>query len=131
MRLVLKTQAVISFIERPARQAARPDIIGAQHNTHHNKENIMLAIQGNTVIVDKHTAKLQGYRLEDTVRAPAIIVFVDEEKPQLLPIRQGDTPPIESAHAIWRWRSRSSPTMKSTRFSRNVEIPSVCGGNSG
>jgi hypothetical protein len=53
----------------------------------------MLAIQGNTVIVDKHTAKLQGYRLEDTVRAPAIIVFVDEEKPQLLPIRQGETPP--------------------------------------
>jgi hypothetical protein len=53
----------------------------------------MVTIQGDTVIVNQHTTKLLGYRLEDTVRAPAIIVFVDENKPQLLPIRQSDTPP--------------------------------------
>lgn len=53
----------------------------------------MLTLQGTEVIVDRQTTKLQGFRLEDTIRAPAIIVFVDDEKPQLLPIRQGDTPP--------------------------------------
>jgi hypothetical protein len=55
----------------------------------------MATIQGDTVIIDRHTTKLQGFRLEDTVRAPGIIVFVDEEKPQLLPIRQGDSPPTK------------------------------------
>ncbi len=53
----------------------------------------MLSQKGTTVLVDKDTSKLIAYRLEDTVRAPAIIVFVDEEKPQLLPIRQEDAPP--------------------------------------
>ena len=55
----------------------------------------MLTIKDNAVIVDKHTTKLVGFRLEDTVRAPAIVVFVDEEKPQLLPIRQGETAPVK------------------------------------
>lgn len=55
----------------------------------------MLTLQGNEVIVDKNTTKLQGFRLEDTVRAPAIIVFVDEGKPQLVPIRQGTIPPTK------------------------------------
>jgi hypothetical protein len=55
----------------------------------------MITIQGDTVTVDRNTTRLLGYRLEDTVRAPAIIVFVDEDKPQLLPIRQGDTPPTQ------------------------------------
>lgn len=55
----------------------------------------MATIQGDTVLIDKLTTKLQGYRLEDTIRAPAIILFVDEEKPQLLPIRQGEPPPVK------------------------------------
>lgn len=54
----------------------------------------MLTLHDNEIIVDKHTTKLVAYRLEDTVRAPAIIVFVDDDKPQLLPIRQGATPPV-------------------------------------
>ncbi|WP_157470113.1 hypothetical protein [Desulfobulbus elongatus] len=53
----------------------------------------MLKVEGTEVIVDRETTRLVGYRLEDTIRAPAIIVFVDEDKPQLLPIRQGDPPP--------------------------------------
>jgi len=55
----------------------------------------MLALQGNEVMVDRHTSKLLGYRLEDTARAPAIIVFVDEDKPQLLPLRSGDAVPTK------------------------------------
>ena len=55
----------------------------------------MATINGDTVLIDKLTTKLVGFRLEDTIRAPAIILFVDEEKPQLLPIRQGDPPPVK------------------------------------
>lgn len=53
----------------------------------------MIRIENSTVIIDRPTTKLQAFRLEDTVRAPAIIVFVDEEKARLLPLRQGQTPP--------------------------------------
>lgn len=53
----------------------------------------MLTIENDTVHVDQQTSKLQGFRLEDTTRAPVIIVFIDEQKPQLLPLRQGQTPP--------------------------------------
>ncbi|MCL2458806.1 MAG: hypothetical protein FWF31_08190 [Desulfobulbus sp.] len=49
--------------------------------------------QGTEVIVDRETTKLVGYRLEDLDRAPAVIIFVDEDKPRLLPIRQGDPSP--------------------------------------
>jgi hypothetical protein len=59
------------------------------------QDSIMATIQGDTVLVDQPTTKLQGFRLEDTVRAPAIILFIDEEKPQLLPMRQGITPPTK------------------------------------
>ena len=53
----------------------------------------MLKIEGTDVFVDKQTSKLLGFRLEDTTKAPAVIVFVDEDKPQLLPIRPGDQTP--------------------------------------
>lgn len=53
----------------------------------------MLTIKDNEIIVDQPTTALLAYRLEDTVRAPAIIVFIDDRKPELLPIRQGETPP--------------------------------------
>ncbi|MDR2549048.1 MAG: hypothetical protein LBD10_02410 [Desulfobulbus sp.] len=52
-------------------------------------------IQGAVVIVDRETTKLEGYRLEDPVRAPAVIIFVDGDKPRLLPIQQGYPPPIK------------------------------------
>ncbi|MCL1980544.1 MAG: hypothetical protein FWG62_05665 [Proteobacteria bacterium] len=50
-------------------------------------------IQGTDVIVDQETAKLVGYRLEDLGRAPAVIIFVDQDKPCLLPVQQGDPAP--------------------------------------
>lgn len=53
----------------------------------------MLTIDNDTVHVDRLTNSIKAYRLEDTTRAPAIIVFVDQEKPQLLPIAQGQAPP--------------------------------------
>lgn len=53
----------------------------------------MLTIVNETVQIDQETKKLQGFRLEDTSRAPVVIVFIDEQKPQLLPLRQGQTPP--------------------------------------
>ncbi len=55
----------------------------------------MLTIENEFVVVDQNTSKLIGFRLEDTVRAPAIIVFVDENKPELLPLRQGQTAPTK------------------------------------
>ena len=53
----------------------------------------MLRIEGDWVIVDKQTHKLQGFRLEDTIRAPALIIFIDDQKPELLPLRMGQTVP--------------------------------------
>lgn len=55
----------------------------------------MLYIENDTVMVDKDSSKLRGFRLEDTVRAPVIIVFVDEDKPELLPLQQWQTPPTK------------------------------------
>lgn len=55
----------------------------------------MLRIEGDTVVVDKPSSKLLGYRLEDTVRAPAVIIFVDEDKPELLPLGQGQALPTK------------------------------------
>ncbi|MBM9537529.1 hypothetical protein [Desulfobulbus alkaliphilus] len=55
----------------------------------------MLTIENHTVLVAQETTKLLGFRLEDTSRAPAVIVFIDEQKPQLLPLRQGQTPPTK------------------------------------
>jgi hypothetical protein len=54
----------------------------------------MIRIEHSTVLVDQPTTKLQAFRLEDTGRAPAVIVFVDEEKGQLLPLRPGQAPPV-------------------------------------
>ena len=55
----------------------------------------MLKIENDTVVIDKVSKKLHGFRLEDTTRAPAIIVFVDEEKPALLKLQQGQAPPTK------------------------------------
>jgi hypothetical protein len=64
------------------------------------KEKKMLTIENDTVRVDHDTDTLQGFRLEDTSRAPAIIVFINDQKPQLLPLPQGQEPPtrIKSAN---------------------------------
>lgn len=53
----------------------------------------MLTIEQECVVVDQETTRLVGFRLEDTNRAPAIIVFVDQNKPELLPIPAGQEPP--------------------------------------
>jgi len=54
----------------------------------------MLTVEDDTIVVDKLcSSRLLGFRLEDTRRAPAIIIFVDEDKPELLPLREGQTPP--------------------------------------
>ena len=55
----------------------------------------MLKIEDDCVIVDKQTHKLQGFRLEDTIRAPALIIFIDDHKPELLPLRMGQTAPTK------------------------------------
>ena len=52
-----------------------------------------MKIDNDTVVIDAETTKLAGFRLEDTVRAPAVILFVDDRKPELLPLPQGQTPP--------------------------------------
>jgi hypothetical protein len=54
---------------------------------------MMYPIDDQAVFIDKPTQKLQAFRLEDTGRAPAIILFVDEEQPQMIPIKPGQTPP--------------------------------------
>ncbi len=53
----------------------------------------MYPIHDNTILINKPTTRLQGFRLEDTARAPMIILFVDEEKPQMIPLKPGQTPP--------------------------------------
>ncbi len=49
----------------------------------------MISIQEDEVIVDAETTRLEGFRLEDTSRAPIIIVFIDEQEAQLVPLPQG------------------------------------------
>ena len=53
----------------------------------------MYPIHDTTILVNKNTTRLQGISLEDTKRAPMIIVFVDQDKPQLIPLSPGQTPP--------------------------------------
>jgi hypothetical protein len=55
----------------------------------------VLTIENDTVVIDKPSSRLLGFRLEDTVRAPVIIVFVDDDKPELLPLQQGQRPPTK------------------------------------
>jgi hypothetical protein len=59
------------------------------------KENKMLKFENDTVVIDKYSKKLHGFRLEDTMRAPVIIVFIDDNKPELLPLQQGQMPPTK------------------------------------
>ena len=55
----------------------------------------MLKIENDTVVIDNLSEKLHGFRLEDTKKAPAIIVFVDDNKPELLTLQQGQTLPTK------------------------------------
>jgi hypothetical protein len=55
----------------------------------------MATIEEDTLVIDQDTFKLQGFRLEDTIRAPAIIIFVDDRKPELIPLSQHQVPPIK------------------------------------
>ncbi len=55
----------------------------------------MLKIENDTVVIDKFSEKLHGFRLEDTKKAPAIIVFVDDNKPELLTLQQGQALPTK------------------------------------
>ncbi|MDY0390596.1 hypothetical protein [Desulfobulbus oligotrophicus] len=48
-----------------------------------------ITIENDTVIVHQETDRLEAFRLEDTVRAPAVIVFVNQKRAQLVPIPQG------------------------------------------
>ena len=60
----------------------------------------MPTIQNETIFIDKETTKLQAFRLEDTNRAPAIILFVDDNQAELISLKQGQPPPtrIKSAN---------------------------------
>ena len=55
----------------------------------------MLKIENDTVVIDDFSKKLHGFRLEDTKKAPAIIVFVDDNKPELLTLQQGQMLPTK------------------------------------
>lgn len=60
----------------------------------------MHTIQDDTILIEKETTKLQAFRLEDTARAPMIILFVDDNQAELVPLKQGQVPPtlIKSAN---------------------------------
>jgi hypothetical protein len=53
----------------------------------------MHTIQDDTILIEKETTKLQAFRLEDTARAPMIILFVDDNQAELVPLKQGQVPP--------------------------------------
>lgn len=55
----------------------------------------MATIQNDAVIIDKETSKLQAFRLEDTERAPVIIVYVDDNPAEMVPLAPKQTPPIK------------------------------------
>ena len=57
-----------------------------------------MKIDNDTVVIDAETTKLAGFRLEDTVRAPAVILFVDDRKPELL----AETVGLDNALALYR-----------------------------
>lgn len=54
----------------------------------------MIEIQGDTVVVDKETTRLEGFRMEDTVKAPVVILFIDEDEPQMVPLEKGSAVPV-------------------------------------
>ena len=55
----------------------------------------MATIQNDAVIIDKDTSKLQAFRLEDTERAPVIIVYVDENPAEMVALAPKQTPPTK------------------------------------
>lgn len=55
----------------------------------------MIKIQGDTVVIDKETTRLEGFRMEDTVKAPVIILFVDEDEPKMIPLEKESTVPVK------------------------------------
>ena len=52
----------------------------------------MITTQGNEIIIDATTERLEGYRLEDSTRAPVIIVFTDQDEPHMVPIAHDASP---------------------------------------
>ncbi|WP_028586072.1 hypothetical protein [Desulfogranum mediterraneum] len=63
----------------------------------------MFELQDDTIIVDQETSRLEAFRLEDTTRAPAIILFIDEDEPQMVPLDPNKPIPV-------RVKSRNSET---------------------
>lgn len=55
----------------------------------------MFTLEKDYIFIDQETVKLQGFRLEDTIRAPAVIIFVDDKKPELFALRQQDMAPTK------------------------------------
>ncbi len=51
----------------------------------------MIKIQDDEIIVDIETERLEGFRLEDTAKAPMIIIFTDQDEPQSISLPQGTT----------------------------------------
>ncbi len=54
----------------------------------------MVEIQGDTVIVDAKTTRLEAFRMEDIAKAPTIILFIDNNEPQLVPLKEGMPAPV-------------------------------------
>nr|WP_321465051.1 hypothetical protein [uncultured Desulfobulbus sp.] len=60
----------------------------------------MHTIQDDTIRVDQETKKLQAFRLEDTTRAPVIILYIDDNQAEMIPLKPGQIPPttVKSAN---------------------------------
>ena len=54
----------------------------------------MISIRNDILVVPGETSRLEAFRLEDTARAPVVIVFVDQEEPQLVPLATGGDRPV-------------------------------------
>jgi len=60
----------------------------------------MPTIENSTLLIDQETSKLQAFRLEDTSRAPVIILYVDDKQAELIPLNPDQEPPtmVKSAN---------------------------------
>lgn len=54
----------------------------------------MIEIEGDTIVVDKETIRLEGFRMEDTAKAPVVILFLDEDEPKMIPLDKEDPVPV-------------------------------------
>ena len=55
----------------------------------------MITTKDNLVFVNKKTTRLDGFRLEDTARAPVIILFIDNDKPELIAVSADKEIPVK------------------------------------